>query len=221
MALFEAIRERQRRNLVRKDDPRSLALRKRQGFDLSERQIGERLLRASPNAVKVMTIEHHLENVILDDLHAAFVVIGKNGLSPIACPRNEPQRESPGAGAREEQASEQGVHQLCPRNLHVRDIGNIAHVGWIDATVTKRDVGALHFVEANEVPGCRERLGAEHLELIIIENECQFDPGECGQQTEPDEQGHARAAPPHRELMPYELRTAGEVARVAIGFAVT
>src|SRR3546814_5182446 len=84
MALFEAIRERQRRNLVRKDDPRSLALRKRQGFDLSERQIGECLLCASPNAVKVMTIEHHLEDVILDDLHAAFVVIGKNGLSPVA-----------------------------------------------------------------------------------------------------------------------------------------
>src|SRR3546814_1486284 len=94
MALFEAIRERQRRNLVRKDDPRSLALRKRQGFDLSERQIGECLLCASPNAVKVMTIEHHLEDVILDDLHAAFVVIGKNGFSPVACPRNRSEEHT-------------------------------------------------------------------------------------------------------------------------------
>src|SRR3546814_20502862 len=64
MALFEAIRERQRRNLVRKDDPRSLALRKRQGFDLSERQIGECLLCASPNAVTVMTIEQDLKSVV-------------------------------------------------------------------------------------------------------------------------------------------------------------
>src|SRR3546814_3122227 len=72
-----------------------------------------------------MTIEHHLEVVILDDRHAAFVVIGKNGFSPVACPRNEPRRESAGADGRKEQASEQGVHQLCPRNLHVRDIGNI------------------------------------------------------------------------------------------------
>src|SRR3546814_14341913 len=86
MALFEAIRERQRRNLVRKDDPRSLALRKRQGFDLSERQIGECLLCASPNAVKVMTIEHHLEAVLLDDLHPAFVLkIGKAACRERVC----------------------------------------------------------------------------------------------------------------------------------------
>src|SRR3546814_16043278 len=96
------------------------------------------------------------------------------------------------------------------RNLHVRDIGNISHVGWIDASITKRDVGALHFVEADEVPRCRKRLGAEHLELIVVEDECQFEPSECGQQTEPEEQWHERAAPPHRELMADELRAARE-----------
>src|SRR3546814_1214768 len=125
----------------------SLALRKRQGFDLSERQIGECLLCASPNAVKVMTIEHHLEDVILDDLHAAFVVIGKHGFSPVACPRNEPPLESAGAEGRKEQASEHGVHQLCPRNLPVRDLGNISHVGVIAASITHRDIGAIHFLE--------------------------------------------------------------------------
>src|SRR3546814_16978911 len=106
MALFEAIRERQRRNLVRKDDPRSLALRKRQGFDLSERQIGECLLCASPNAVKVMTIEHHLEDVILDDLHAAFVVNGKNGFSPVPYQRTKPPRNSAGPDAPKKKKTE-------------------------------------------------------------------------------------------------------------------
>src|SRR3546814_20329787 len=104
MSLFEAIRERQRRNLVRKDDPRSLALRKRQGFDLSERQIGECLLCASPNEVKVMTIEHHLEDVILADLHTAFVVIGKHGCATVECPRNETPRDHPGAEGRTKKA---------------------------------------------------------------------------------------------------------------------
>src|SRR3546814_5645003 len=53
------------------------------------------------------------------------------------------------------------------RNLHVRDIGNISHVGWIDASITKRDVGALHFVEADEVPRCRSEEHTSELQSLM------------------------------------------------------
>src|SRR3546814_11231313 len=87
-----------------------------------------------------------------------------------------------------------------------RNIGYITHIGLVDAAVPKRHVRALHFVEPDEIPRRSERLCSEHLELIVVEDEGEFQPQECGEQPEPYEQRNARAAPPHRELVADKLR---------------
>src|SRR3546814_18409966 len=71
-----------------------------------------------------------------------------------------------------------------------------------------------------EIPRRSERLCSEHLELIVVEDEGEFQPQECGEQPEPYEQRNARAAPPHREMVADKLRAAGEVSGVTIGFTV-
>src|SRR3546814_1225547 len=75
-----------------------------------------------------------------------------------------------------------------------------------DVCSSDRHVRARHFVEPDEIPRRSERLCSEHLELIVVEDEGEFQPQECGEQPEPYEQRNARAAPPHRELVADKLR---------------
>src|SRR3546814_1909377 len=75
MALFESIWKGQRRNLVRQDNACLFPLRKGKRFDLRERQIRKRFLCAVPNAIQIMPIEHHLQNIIVNDFDPAFMVI--------------------------------------------------------------------------------------------------------------------------------------------------
>src|SRR3546814_19384248 len=104
MALFESIWKGQRRNLVRQDNACLFPLRKGKRFDLRERQIRKRFLCAVPNAIQIMPIEHHLQNIIVNDFDPAFMVIGKDRYTPFARPWDEPPCEHacPDGGRSEE-----------------------------------------------------------------------------------------------------------------------
>src|SRR3546814_19712210 len=95
-------------------------LRKGKRFDLRERQIRKRFLCAVPNAIQIMPIEHHLQNIIVNDFDPAFMVIGKDRYTPFARPWDEPPCEHACPYGGENQASPKCVHELRPCNLEDR-----------------------------------------------------------------------------------------------------
>ena len=71
----------------------------------------------------------------IDNLDAAFVMIGKDGDAPFSRPWNEPPCEHASADRSENEAAPKGVHQLRPCDLHIRDERYVTHIGLIDRTV--------------------------------------------------------------------------------------
>src|SRR3546814_16582297 len=96
----------------------------------------------------------------------------------------------------------------------------VPHIGLIDRAVPEGHVGTLHLVEPDEIPERRKRLRTKHLELIIVEDQGQLEPRKTEQQSDPNQERNASAAPPHRELVTDELGSAGEVSAVSVGLAV-
>src|SRR3546814_9881671 len=131
----------------------------------------KRLCRSFSKPRDIVALQHHLQDVIVDNLNAALMMVGEDGLAPLACPWNEPPGEDTSPDPGKEKAAPKGVQQLRPSNLNVRDVGYITHIGLIDAAIAQRHIRALHFVQAVEIPERSERLRAEHLELIIRSEE--------------------------------------------------
>src|SRR3546814_414139 len=112
------------------------------------------------------------------------------------------------------------VHELRPCNLDAGNKRNLAHVRLVDAPVPQRHIGTLHLVETDKVPERSKCLRTEHLEFIIVKDQGQLEPRKSEQQSDPDQDRNASAAPPHRELMTDELGTASEIPAVSICLAM-
>src|SRR3546814_3115102 len=74
----------------------------------------KRLCRSFSKPRDIVALQHHLQDVIVDNLNAALMMVGEDGLAPLACPWNEPPGEDTSPDPGKEKAAPKGVQQLRP-----------------------------------------------------------------------------------------------------------
>lgn len=195
--------------------PASLAFEQRQRQHLLRGQFWEQPPRRFFKLQFVMCKYLRLQNIAINQHRAALVTLLKDRRSALVGQVDEPPDQRQREQRSRDQGSYQRVDRLGPGDLHVGQVRDVADRDLPHAVVGQHDVHRLERIELHEAPQRSADAPGAELELVFAHRCGKHDPVDHDKADEPHQERHFRAGEEHEDLMPDQLRAAGEIAVVS------